>query len=330
MKYESQFTRRYYACGSFQRHMASVYRLSKCTCGLILQQVSNAIILSLKCELIEMNQNNWIQIANEYNYKWQLPNCLGSFDGKHVAIKKPHGSGSEYFNYKRYHSIILMALVDANYRFISIDIGAKGSEGDANIFSHSELGRMIKSDDPNMDLPPDALVGQEVMPYYFIGDDAFPASKRLIKPYKPTKREPLTREEIICNYRISRARRCVENAFGILVTKWACVGKTFHCKPEHAKKIVAACCLLHNFLISQKYEAYIPMKYRDLNDENGQNISGVWRNNDPDLVLADLQCPLSGRVHEDAKRCRDILKRFVNSAFGSVPWQATATYQEDH
>lgn len=137
--------------------------------------------------MMEMNEESWIKIANEYNYKWQLPNCLGSFDGKHVAIRKPPGSGSEYFNYKRYHSIILMALADANYRFITIDVGAKGAEGDANVFSGSELGRMIKSDDPLLCLPPDSFVGSVQLPYYLIGDDAFPLLKRLIKPYKPTK-----------------------------------------------------------------------------------------------------------------------------------------------
>lgn len=131
-----------------------------------------------------------------------------------------------------------MGLVDANYRFISIDFGARGSDGDANGFSRSELGHMIKTDDPLLHLP---SVGDIQLPYYLIGDDAFPLMKRLMKPYKPSKREPLTSEEVICNYRISRARRCVENAFEILVAKWACVGKTFHCKPEHAKNIVAAC-----------------------------------------------------------------------------------------
>lgn len=128
------FFDRYYASGSNQRHIASVYRLSKSSFGGILQQVSNAIIVGLKSEIMEVDERNWIQVANEYNYKWQLPNCLGAFDGKHVAIIKPPGSGSEYFNYKRYHSIILMAVADANYRFISIDVGAKGPEGDANVF----------------------------------------------------------------------------------------------------------------------------------------------------------------------------------------------------
>lgn len=118
-----------------------------------------------------------------------------------------------------------------------------------------------------------------------------------------------------------------ENAFGILVKKWACVGTTYHCKPENAKRIVAACCLLHNFLINQNYEPYIPQNYRDLTDENGEYVSGVWRNANPDTVLANLEFTSSGRVHEDAKRCRNILKNFVNSARGSVEWQARATHQ---
>ena len=54
-----------------------------------------------------------------------------------------------------------MALADSNYRFISMDDGAKGAEGDANIFSRSELGRMIKTDDAHLNLPPDAVVGCE-------------------------------------------------------------------------------------------------------------------------------------------------------------------------
>lgn len=60
------------------------------------------------------------------------------------------------------------------------------------------------------------------MPYYFIGDDAFPLLKRMIKPYKPKRRERLDDEEEVFNYRLSRARRCIENAFGILTIKWGC------------------------------------------------------------------------------------------------------------
>lgn len=122
-------------------------------------QVSEAIIKELSHELMNITTQNWIKVANEFNYKWQLPNCLGAIDGKHVPIIKPAGSGSSYFNFKRFHSIILMAVADANYKFLSIDVGSKGSEGDANVFSRIQLGRLIKEDDPQLLLPDDAPIG---------------------------------------------------------------------------------------------------------------------------------------------------------------------------
>lgn len=81
-------------------------------------------------------------------------------------------------------------------------------------------------------------------------------------------------------------------------------------------------------MIGQNKEQYIPEKYRDLRNENGEYVEGVWRSYNPDTILAHLECPMSGRPHEDAKGCRNSLKKFVNSVYGSVDWQERATYQE--
>lgn len=143
-----------------------------------------------------------------------------------------------------------------------------------------------------------------------------------MKPICPRGRQNLSEEEIIYNYRISRARRCVENAFGILQSKWACVSKTFHCSPDSAKKIVAACCLLHNFLLNESPNTYIPNEYKDKLDENGFYEPALWRGYtdfdwDEDLV----QNRDDDRPIEEARNIRNVLKDFFNSRVGSLPFQ---------
>ncbi|KAJ8887674.1 hypothetical protein PR048_013892 [Dryococelus australis] len=53
---------------------------------------------------------------------YQFPNCLGAVDSKHVRIMLPTGSGSLYWNYKKFHNIVLMDIMDSNYEFIIFDL----------------------------------------------------------------------------------------------------------------------------------------------------------------------------------------------------------------
>lgn len=52
---------------------------------------------------------------------------------------------------------------------------------------------------------------------FLVGDDAFALKTHLLKPYGGTN---LTKAQKIFNYRLSRARRIVENAFGILASRF--------------------------------------------------------------------------------------------------------------
>lgn len=179
------------------------------------------IIMEFKNEFMPFTNDNWLTVANDFNYRWNLPNCLGAIDGKHVPIVCPPHSGSLFYNYKKFYSIVLMAISDSNYKFIRVNVGAYGSEGDSGIFSRDNVGRQIYND--TLPLPNDAMIDGIKMPFYFIADDAFPLQKRIMKPFVPSQNNPLTEEERIFNYRLSRARRCVENSFGILSRKWLCL-----------------------------------------------------------------------------------------------------------
>lgn len=81
--------------------------------------------------------------------------------------------------------------------------------------------------------------------FVILDDDAFTLKKYLMKPYSRRKMSP---EERIYNYRVSRARRVVENAFGILASKFRIFEKPITLKLETVNKVVLACCAIHNWL----------------------------------------------------------------------------------
>ena len=63
------------------------------------------------------NEEAWLSIINDYWIKWHFPNCIGGLDGKHFRIDYTLKSGTKFFNYKKYYSIVMLATCDANYKF---------------------------------------------------------------------------------------------------------------------------------------------------------------------------------------------------------------------
>ena len=86
--------------------------------------------------MLPLTLDRWKKIEG-FKIHWHFPNCIGALDGKHIIIKSPAKSGSLFFNYKSHFSTNLMALVDANYRFIFVDIGEYGS----NLFKTANFGK---------------------------------------------------------------------------------------------------------------------------------------------------------------------------------------------
>ncbi|XP_070138603.1 uncharacterized protein [Drosophila bipectinata] len=95
-------TLEYLACGTFQRHVASCYRISKQHVGVIIPQVCDAIWVALSGEIEAWDVKAMTIRAQEFQRLWQFPNCIGAIDGKHVAIKAPPNCGSVFYNYKIY------------------------------------------------------------------------------------------------------------------------------------------------------------------------------------------------------------------------------------
>lgn len=85
---------------------------------------------------LQMPQNaeEWESVAKCFNQKWNFPNCVGAIDGKHISIQAPVHSGTEFFNYKGFFSIILLAVIHANYNLIYAKVGCQGRISDGGVF----------------------------------------------------------------------------------------------------------------------------------------------------------------------------------------------------
>lgn len=133
------------------------YRLGVTTIREIVKRVCLAIWNVLKEECMpEPTKDSWLKIAEEFESRANFPNCLGAVDGKHIRVIKPANSASVYYNYKHFFSIVLMAVTDANYKFLFIDVGSYGKCGDSTIFQQSVLYQRILND--TIDLPEDRPV----------------------------------------------------------------------------------------------------------------------------------------------------------------------------
>jgi hypothetical protein len=248
----------------------------------------------------------------EFEEKWNFPNCVGALDGKHVVLKSPGNSGSMFYNYKGTFSIVLLALADANYRFIVVDVGGYGKQSDGGTFATSQFG--IRFNRGEIDLPPPRAPNGclQNLPHVFVADAAFPLTKNMLRPY-PGKR--LGPAERVFNYRLSRARRVIENAFGILANRFRVFHRTMDQRPQTADKIVKATCVLHNMLRMGASSYGGSSDVTDFLDATPEDDgSTAWQ---------PLKATKS-RASNEAFKIRDNYRDYFMSPVGQVAWQNAA------
>ncbi|KAL6416945.1 hypothetical protein ACFW04_014772 [Cataglyphis niger] len=163
-----------------------------------------------------LTEEEWTRISNNFLELWNLPNCVGAIDGKHIMIQAPPNSGLMYFNYKKTFILVLMVACDAQYKFTLFDVGAYALYGGTLNIPRS-TARLPRSD-------------KEVS-YYFVGDEAFQMSTNLMRPYPGRS---LNEQKSIFNYRRSRARRMIENTFGIFAAMWRIFRRIIYANPDIA------------------------------------------------------------------------------------------------
>lgn len=293
--------------------LAYHYRVGLSTVHSIVRDSTHAMWEVLQpMVMMAPTEETWLKIATGFYNRWNFPLCIGAIDGKHIRIKKPWNSGSKYFNYKAFFSIVLLAVVDGNGKFVIVDVGSCGGNSDGGIFERSQFGKRLANN--LLHIPKEStLPGTDISnPFVFVADDAFPLKDNIMKPF-PQKR--LTYEKEVFNYRLSRARGVVEMAFGNIAQMWRKLLQPIDADVDLAIDIVKAITVLHNFVKTQE-----PHRNFISDDDASKSVqTQVPRTESPD------DRPRF-RASQRALHIRDALMNYFLSDEGKVSWQDDKVY----
>ncbi|XP_018370115.1 PREDICTED: uncharacterized protein LOC108765770 [Trachymyrmex cornetzi] len=166
-------TLRYLATGDQILSIALAFRCGESTVRKIIHEICPVIVKVLQPIYLRLpTEEGWKNICAVFLEDWNFPNCVGSFDGKHVQIQAPPNSGSLFYNYKKTF-IVLMAACDHKYMFTLVDIGSYGGNSDG-IFTSSDIHLAMEEEALNL---PKGIANlpesNNKLPCFFLGDSGF-------------------------------------------------------------------------------------------------------------------------------------------------------------
>ena len=99
--------------------------------------------------------------------------------------------------------------MDADLKFVTLDVGAYGKQNDGGVFRNSALYHILER--RSLQVPEDTVLplSEFALPYIFVGDEAYLLTTYLIELYS---RRTLDRSKAIFNYRLR-----VHELYGVLL-----------------------------------------------------------------------------------------------------------------
>ncbi|XP_031359497.1 putative nuclease HARBI1 [Photinus pyralis] len=177
------------------------------------------------------------RIMNEFQSVNGFPGIIGAIDGCHIRIKKPQEHPNSYCNRKNYHSVLLQGVCDHSKVFLDVYAGEPGSMHDMRMFRKSDLYYRIINNE--IEFPQDS---------HLIGDLAYKLSTTLMVGFKNLG--GLTNaHQMNFNYKLSRCRVDIENAFGYLKGRFRRLKYMETIRLDLMSLLIVSSCILNNLCI---------------------------------------------------------------------------------
>ncbi|KAG5874519.1 hypothetical protein JTB14_007917 [Gonioctena quinquepunctata] len=241
-------TIRFLGTGATFRHLAFEFRHGWRTVSNIIYDICSALVKEFGQGFMAVPTAEHLKdVSHQFNDLWGFPNCIGAIDGRHCEIECPRQGGSSYFNYLKYHSIVLWGVADAKKKVPSkIDMGSRGKQSDGRIFTASALYHRLENKEFN--LPSKVILPQTTLtvPPVLIGDGAFSLRTHIMRPF-PAKNLTPSGERF--NDNLFCKRKTIECAFGIQRAKWRFLGAAIELPSmDKASLLIQIACVLHNII----------------------------------------------------------------------------------
>lgn len=210
----------------------------------ITNEVSEAIVSCLFERCVTSLLPNTAEALQTLQGYMNFPYAFAAIDGCHVPIACPSDEAArrDYYNYKNFYSIVLMAMVDGKGRFLWAQAGMPGNVHDSTILQAANIWPLLQS---ICELKT-TLIGTVRVPALLLVDSAFPFRTYLMKRFTQASLSLAQRK---FNKLHAQSRIVVENAFGILKMKYRELFRTSERAPENVKYSVLASIVLHNLTI---------------------------------------------------------------------------------
>ena len=169
-------TPRHLATGDSYTTLQYAFRVASPTIEKFVPEVCDPITRAYRDQVMQCPTlpEDWLLVESVFRRRWNFPHALGALDGRHIPIRCPQEGGSLFHNCKGFHSIVLLALVDGDSKFLWVDVGAAGSTSDAQIFKHTDLRHKIEDGSIGFPDSESLGIGGPKVNFFLLGDNAFP------------------------------------------------------------------------------------------------------------------------------------------------------------